>query len=116
MIIFENTGARGMLGKLVLEATLNARIVVTGIAAGEESLLPLVAIMKGLHLAFVIYYTPEEFADALQLIAQGKLDWQPLVTGKVSLDQVNAAFKALEDPETHAKILIDPRLPAANAT
>jgi threonine dehydrogenase-like Zn-dependent dehydrogenase len=113
MVIFENTGAPRMLGKLVIEATLNARIVVTGIANGEESLLPLVAIMKGLHIAFVIYYTPEEFAEALQLIARGKLDWQPLVTGTVSLDEVNAAFKALEDPETHAKILIDPRLGTA---
>lgn len=110
LVIFENTGAPRMLGKLVIEATLNARIVVTGIANGEESLLPLVAIMKGLHIAFVIYYTPEEFAEALQLIAQGRLDWRPLVTGTVALDEVNAAFKALEDPEMHAKILIDPRL------
>ena len=32
----------------------------------------------------------------------------PLITGTVGLDGVAAAFTALADPETHAKILIDP--------
>ena len=109
MVIFENTGAPGMLGRLVVEAPQNAKLVVSGIAAGEESLIPLVAIMKELQISFIIYYTPEEFAEALALIRDGKLNWKPLVTGTVGLADVNDAFKALEDPEIHAKILIDPR-------
>lgn len=32
-----------------------------------------------------------------------------LITGEVGLEGVDAAFAALGDPETHAKILIDPR-------
>ena len=32
-----------------------------------------------------------------------------MVTGTVGLAGVDAAFEALGDPETHAKILIDPR-------
>jgi hypothetical protein len=31
-----------------------------------------------------------------------------LITGTVGLDGVATAFDALGDPETHAKILIDP--------
>jgi threonine dehydrogenase-like Zn-dependent dehydrogenase len=72
----------------------------------------MVAIMKELQLSFIIYYAPEEFAEALAAIRDGKLNWQPLVTGTIGLDEVNTAFKALEDPEAHAKILIDPRRPA----
>jgi threonine dehydrogenase-like Zn-dependent dehydrogenase len=112
MVVFENTGAPGMLGRLVLEAPQNARIVVSGIAAGDESFIPMVAIMKELQLSFIIYYSPQEFAEALAAIREGKLNWQPLVTGTIGLDEVNAAFKSLEDPEVHAKILIDPRRPA----
>ena len=108
LVIFENTGAPGMLGKLALEAPQNARIVVTGIAAGEESFLPMVAILKELSFTFVIYYTPEEFAEALALIKSGALDWTKLVTGKVGLDGVTQAFSDLANPELHAKILIDP--------
>jgi threonine dehydrogenase-like Zn-dependent dehydrogenase len=108
VVIFENTGAPGMLGRLALEAPQNARVVVTGIAAGEESFLPMVAIMKELSFTFVIYYTPEEFAEALSLIKAGALGWRKLVTGKVGLDGVTQAFHDLANPEVHAKILIDP--------
>jgi threonine dehydrogenase-like Zn-dependent dehydrogenase len=108
--IFENTGARGMLNRLVLEAPQNSRIIVTGIAPAEESFIPMVAITKEIAMQFVIYYTPEEFAEALALIEGGKVSWQPLITGKVGLEGVTQAFKDLEDPERHAKILIDPAL------
>jgi (R,R)-butanediol dehydrogenase/meso-butanediol dehydrogenase/diacetyl reductase len=108
LVIFENTGAPGMFGRLVLEAPQNARIVVTGIASGNESFLPMVAIAKELSIVFVIYYSPEEFADALSLIEQGLFDWQALHTGTVGLDGIAGAFSELADPEKHAKILIDP--------
>ena len=68
----------------------------------------MIAIAKELNLQFVLYYAPEEFAEALQAIADGNLDWQPLVTGTVGLDGIEEAFVALGDPETHAKIMIDP--------
>ena len=42
------------------------------------------------------------------MLADGKLDASPLITGTVGLNGVAAAFEALGDPETHAKILIDP--------
>jgi threonine dehydrogenase-like Zn-dependent dehydrogenase len=47
------------------------------------------------------------------MLAQGKVDPRPLVTGKVGLDGVDAAFTALSDPGAHAKILIDPQSSAA---
>jgi hypothetical protein len=37
------------------------------------------------------------------------VDVMPLVTGTVGLPGVDGAFDALGDPETHAKILIDPQ-------
>lgn len=107
-VIFENTGAPGMLNRLILEAPQSAKIVVTGIAPGEENLIPMMAITKEIAMQFVIYYTPEEFAEALNLIEAGKINWQPLITGTVGLADVTQAFKDLADPERHAKILIDP--------
>lgn len=108
LVIFENTGAARMLHRLVLEAPKDARIIGTGIPAREESFIPMLAISKELQFTFVIYYTAEEFAEALRMIADGALDWRPLITGKVGLDEVTQAFRDLDDPERHAKILIDP--------
>jgi threonine dehydrogenase-like Zn-dependent dehydrogenase len=108
LVIFENTGAPRMLHKLVLEAPQNSRIIGTGIPAGEESFIPMLAISKELQLTFVIFYTAEEFAEALRLIKDGEINWKPLITGKVGLDGVTQAFKDLGDPERHAKIVIQP--------
>jgi len=44
------------------------------------------------------------------MLADGKVKAAPIVTGLVGLDGVDAAFDALGDPETQAKILIDPRV------
>jgi len=112
LYIFENTGAPGMLYRIVLEAPANAHVVVSGIAPAEEAFLPMVAIMKELSMSFVIYYTPTEFAEALELIGSGQFDWRSLHSGTVSLHAIPAAFADLRDPERHAKILIDPWLNA----
>ena len=108
LVVFENTGARGMLHRLVLEAPANTRIICTGIPAGEESFIPMLAISKELQLTFVIYYTAAEFAEALSLLENGQVNWRPLITGTVGLEGVTQAFADLTDPELHAKILIKP--------
>ena len=73
------------------------------------------AINKEIDLRFVVGYTPLEFRDTLQMLAEGKVDPSGMVTGVVGLDGVEAAFGALADPETHAKILIDPASRRARA-
>jgi hypothetical protein len=60
------------------------------------------------HRCFVLAYSPLEFRDTLHMIAEGKIDCAPIVTGTVGLDGVDNAFTALKDPEKHAKTLIDP--------
>jgi threonine dehydrogenase-like Zn-dependent dehydrogenase len=42
------------------------------------------------------------------MLADGKINPSPLITGTVGLDGVETAFAALAKPENHAKILIDP--------
>lgn len=107
-IIFDCTGVRGVLSQTINTAPAGSQIVVAGIPQGEDSFNPMIAIAKELNLQFVLYYTPAEFAEALAAVAEGRIDWQPLVTGTVGLEGIAEAFSALEDPETHAKIMIDP--------
>jgi threonine dehydrogenase-like Zn-dependent dehydrogenase len=107
-IAFDCTGVRGVLSQTINEAPVGSQIVVAGIPQGDDSFNPMVAIAKELNLQFVLYYTPEEFAEALAAVASGQLDWKPLVTGTVGLEGISEAFAALEDPEVHAKIMIDP--------
>ena len=79
-----------------------------------DRIRPAMAINKEIELRFVLGYTPREFRDTLHLIAEGKVNVAPLVTGVVGLAGVENAFTALGNPDTHAKILIDPRSDAVD--
>ena len=84
-----------------------------GVCMGADRIRPSMAINKEIDLRFVVGYTPLEFRDTLHMLADGKLDAGPLLTGTVGLGGVAAAFDALAKPEQHAKILIDPKSQAA---
>jgi threonine dehydrogenase-like Zn-dependent dehydrogenase len=88
-------------------------VVVVGVCVGRDQITPAMAINKEIELRFVFGYTPLEFRDTLHMIANGDVDPRPLITGTVGLDGVDAAFAALGNPDTHTKILIDPRSAAA---
>ena len=107
-VIFECVGVPGVLESILDGAPLFSRIVVAGVCVGVDQITPAMAINKELDLRFVFGYTPLEFRDTLQMLADGKLDPSPLITGTVGLDGVEAAFGALGQPDAHAKILIDP--------
>ena len=62
-----------------------------------------------LQLSFkIVTGSAIEFRDALHMIAEGKVNVGPMITGTVGLSGVDEAFAALGNPEQHAKILIDP--------
>jgi threonine dehydrogenase-like Zn-dependent dehydrogenase len=107
-VIFECVGVPGVIESIIDGAPLFSRVVVVGVVVGPDQITPAMAINKEIDLRFVFGYTPLEFRDTLHLLAEGKIDPTPLLTGKVGLDGVEAAFDALANPETHAKILVDP--------
>jgi threonine dehydrogenase-like Zn-dependent dehydrogenase len=108
-VIFECVGVPGVIESIIDGAPLFSRVVVVGVCVGEDRFTPAMAINKEIDLRFVLGYTPLEFRDTLHMLAEGTMDPRPLITGTVGLAGVDAAFTALGDPETHAKILIDPK-------
>jgi threonine dehydrogenase-like Zn-dependent dehydrogenase len=108
-VVFECVGVPGVIDDIIGNAPLFSRVVVVGVCMQPDAITPVMAINKEIDLRFVLGYTPLEFRDSLHLLADGKVNAAPVVTGVVGLAGVDNAFTALGDPETHAKILIDPR-------
>jgi threonine dehydrogenase-like Zn-dependent dehydrogenase len=108
-VVFECVGVPGVIDEILAGAPLFSRVVVVGVCMGADRIRPAMAINKEIDLRFVLGYTPIEFRDTLHMLAEGKVDTTPLVTGSVGLDGVENAFAALSDPEAHAKIMVDPR-------
>src|SRR3954452_330111 len=113
-VIFECVGVPGIIDGIIGSAPLFSRVVVVGVCMSPDRIRPAMAVNKEIDLRFVVGYTPLEFRDTLHMLAEGKVDATPLVTGTVGLPGVESAFDALADPESHAKILIDPRSQEGN--
>lgn len=107
-VIFECVGVPGLLQQILEAAPRDARIVVAGVCMEPDRIEPFFGIVKELALQFVLGYTPEEFARCLHLLADGQVDAEVLITGKVGLDGVKGAFAELSNPERHTKILVEP--------
>jgi threonine dehydrogenase-like Zn-dependent dehydrogenase len=107
-VVFECVGAPGLIGQIVRDAPVGARVVVAGICSQEDTFLPLLAVSKELSLHFVSFYRPEEYRAALTMLAEGQVDWKSWVTGEVGLEDVALAFAELRGSDRHAKILIRP--------
>jgi threonine dehydrogenase-like Zn-dependent dehydrogenase len=99
-----------VIEQIIESAPLFSRVVVAGVCVGPDTFKPAMAINKEIDLRFVLGYTPLEFRDTLRMLAEGKVDPRPMITGTVGLEGVEGAFADLADPERHAKILIDPSL------
>lgn len=107
-VIFECVGIPGVIDGIIADAPLSTRVIVVGVCIQPDQLRPVMAINKEIDLRFVVGYSALEFRDTLRLLADGKVDAAPIVTGTVGLDEVADAFDSLADPDRQAKILIDP--------
>jgi threonine dehydrogenase-like Zn-dependent dehydrogenase len=101
-------GRAGVIDQIIERAAVQPWVVV-GVCMGADQIRPAMAINKEIDLRFVVGYTPIEFRDTLHMLAEGKVNAAPLLTGSVGLEGVEGAFNALADPEAHAKILVDPK-------
>lgn len=113
-VVFECVGVPGIIDGIIASAPLFSRVVVIGVCMSPDKIRPAMAINKHIDLRFVVGYTPLEFRDTLHMLAHGKVNAAPIVTGTVGLAGVEKAFDALADPESHAKILIDPKSSTAS--
>jgi threonine dehydrogenase-like Zn-dependent dehydrogenase len=107
-VIFECVGVPGILDGIIASAPLYSRVVVAGVCAEPDTIRPVMAINKEIDLRFVMGYTPLEFSDTLHMLAEGKVQAAPIVTGTVGLAGVAAAFETLATPGKDAKIIIAP--------
>jgi threonine dehydrogenase-like Zn-dependent dehydrogenase len=112
LVTFEAVGVPGMLAAAMHDAPPQTRVLVVGVCMEPDRIQPMVGVVKELELIFSFGYDALEFQDTLAAIADGTLSVDPLITGRVGVEGVPAAFKALADPEDQVKILVEPGAPA----
>ncbi len=106
-VVFECVGVPGTLEQAMELVDRNGRVIVVGVCMLEDRIHPMVGINKQLTLKFVLGYDAAEYAEALAAFADGTIDTSPMVTRKVTLDELPAAFAALADPKD-CKVVVIP--------
>jgi 2-desacetyl-2-hydroxyethyl bacteriochlorophyllide A dehydrogenase len=97
-VVFEAVGVEGTLQQAMEAVDRGGRVVVVGVCMKEDKIMPMVGINKQLTVQFVLGYTPEEYAETLTALGSEAIDTAPLITRRVTLDELPAAFESLADP------------------
>jgi 2-desacetyl-2-hydroxyethyl bacteriochlorophyllide A dehydrogenase len=106
-IVIECAGSVSSTQESVALARKGGTIVVAGICFDWVHLPVSEIVLRGLTMKGAVCFSVGEFADALDLVANKKIDVDPLVTRKFALDDINEAFEEACSGEG-GKILVSP--------
>jgi (R,R)-butanediol dehydrogenase/meso-butanediol dehydrogenase/diacetyl reductase len=107
-VVIECVGVPGLIQHAMDVAGTGGHVTVAGVCVQPDSFNPLVSVSKELTISFATWYRRRDFAMTIAQVASGRLDPLPLVTDRVSLEDLPAQFEALMHPITQCKVLIDP--------
>jgi 2-desacetyl-2-hydroxyethyl bacteriochlorophyllide A dehydrogenase len=98
-VVFDCVGVEGTLAQAMDLVARRGRVAVVGVCMTEDHLWPMTGINKHLTLQFMSAYTADEVAESLSAIGERRIDTSAMVTRTITLEELPAAFKALNDPQ-----------------
>ena len=107
-VVFECVGVPGMIGHAVDCVGHGSTVVVAGVCMGPDSFLPLAALQKEIAMKFVMFYRDRDFRYTIDMLAAERIAPTPMITNRVTLDELPAAFQALRTPSTECKVIWSP--------
>ena len=107
-VVFEAVGAPGLIAQAVELAGFRSRVVVVGVCIGPDELRPALAVMKEARLSFVLAYEKDDFTYAADMIQREQIAPAPMISRRIGLDGVAAAFEDLARPDADTKVLVAP--------
>lgn len=107
-VIFEAVGVPGMIQRCIDMAESDSRIVVVGVCQETDSFEPTQCILKSLQLIFAYGYSSADYAYIIELLGAGRLRAKPIISHRISLEQLPAEFEALRKPTDQIKVIVQP--------
>lgn len=108
LVAYECSGRAGILGALLHTMPFNSRIQVLAAPFGDETIIPVVGQFRRISVNFGHGPYEAPYDITLQRLADGAIDAEAIITGRVGLDGVADAFDRLRNPDEHVKILVLP--------
>jgi (R,R)-butanediol dehydrogenase/meso-butanediol dehydrogenase/diacetyl reductase len=73
-----------------------------------DVVLPAMACLKEVEVRFVVAWARDDFALALRMLAARRVAGPAMITHRVGLSALPAAFEALRTPSTECKLMLRP--------
>ena len=107
-LAFECVGREDVVHQISLVADRGARILSAGMCMAMDHFMPLVFGTKELSMQFVSYYTHQNYQLTVDMLAAERIDPLPMISDRISLDELPVAFEALRKPSTECKVVVEP--------
>ena len=109
-LVYECAGVPPTIQAAVDLVRQGGTVNIVGLASGNATISPHSWLIKEVNVVGSIGYQHHEFADAMDLIASGKVQTDPLHDSTVALTELPVAIERLaDDPSSAVKVLVDPR-------
>ena len=106
-VIFEAVGLPGMIQYCIDMADPQTLIVAAGYCQSEDTIHPHKACEKRIKIIFPYYHGIDAFREMVPLIAQGRIDPSPMITQRISLDELPSVISAMQAPTTQIKAIVE---------
>jgi len=108
-VVFECSGHPDVLHTAADLVAPGGTMVMVGVPFGEARVAPLMWVTREISILGSIASSEDDFRASIAMLAEGPA-LARIVTRRVSLDGVPAAFEALIAPSSGGKVVVDPRL------
>ena len=97
-----------MLNAAMAAVRAQGRVVTGGVCMEPDSFDHLLAYGKEPEIRTARVYTKAENEFILEMLAAGRIDPAPMITHRIGLDDLPAAFEALRTPTDQCKVMVMP--------
>ncbi|WP_344136073.1 zinc-dependent alcohol dehydrogenase [Saccharopolyspora halophila] len=105
-LVFEATGVSGLVAQAAEVVRPRGTVLVLALYESPAELDPTRWVHKEITLRGSAMVTPEDFHYAIELLSSGRAKAQPLITHRMPLAELGAAFETQRDAEHAVKVLV----------
>lgn len=109
-VVFECSGAAGMLARAVELVRPGGQVVGLGLCHGHDHFVPALAASKEINLRFSIGYDMGDFHHVLDTLDRGSLQPRLTIGATISLADLPSTLEAMRREQPHCKVMVDPTL------
>ncbi|TRZ43157.1 zinc-dependent alcohol dehydrogenase [Robertkochia solimangrovi] len=106
-LAFECSGVPPILRQSMELLAPDGKLTILAVYSKELTTDPNLIVYKRLNIQGSLFYTPEDFLEAIDLMASGKVDLSPIVSHHFPLNELSEAFAVQADSSKSVKVIVD---------